>query len=119
VGGDTRRIVPHQRVPRQQQGFGLILVQALVPFLEGRGLKHALRQLTVIEGKDKLVVNQNVGAPRLMLELLNRRRQLPIVTDESQVRDDSSGNQSLADEDLTRMSRLYSTVVHSTPGIDQ
>ena len=117
-GGDAGGLVAHQLVARQMQQLRVELLLMAVPALEARAADHLLRQLRVVVGEDQVLVDQNVLAARLVLQLLDLADHLLVVRQERQPRLPLATHQRLADEDLARGHRVDQPEVHPALVVD-
>ena len=116
--GDTRSLVAHQLLARQQQQARLAFHLVAIPAFEAVATAHIGRQLRVVERVDELVVYQHVLPTRLVLEFFDLRDQLAVRVDERQLGLPFARHQRLANEDLARGSRIDVAEVHALVAVD-
>jgi hypothetical protein len=109
------RRVAHQQVAGEPQHLRVLALGLLAPALE-RGERgdpggHALE----VERGDRLVADQHVLPPRLVLEQGDLGDELPVVREERAARGERPRHQRLADEDVARRRRVDGAVGHAPP----
>ena len=104
--GDPGRFVTHQFIARQHQQAGLPLDLVPIPALERMAAVDIGRNLLGVEVVDQFVVDEDILAPRLVLQLLHLRDRLPVRGGERQRRVPVAGDECLADEDLACAVRI-------------
>ncbi len=118
VGGDACRLVAHQVVFFQVEQFRVGALRLLAPRFESRAVVDVMPgELTgnaaVVKREDQLVVDQHIGAARLVFQRLDVGDQLPVVGKERRARLELAADQRLADEHLARFRRIHRAVMHA------
>src|SRR5258706_1361028 len=83
------------------------------PTVELRAVVDTLWDETLVERVDQLVVHQDVGPARLVLELLDLPHEPAVVQEKRRACVVVALDQRLADEDLSRFGRIHRTEMHA------
>ena len=106
LGGDLGCRVAHQRLARQVQERRVALLGFAAPALERRRRRDLLRHALAVERGERLVVDQHVVPPRLVLELGDLGDEPPVVREERPRGRERAGHERLAHEHVVREGRV-------------
>ncbi len=121
ISGHPLGVVAHQLVARQVQQLRIGLLGRLAPCVERSQVEHIRGNLAVVESLDQRLVDQHIGATRLVLEALDLRHQALVVRKErhgpGRPLGDVPGDQPFADEQFAAQPGVDLAVRHATPRI--
>ena len=118
LGGDARRLVPHELVALQEQQLGVGAGRVAIPAVEAGAAVHLGRYLLVVEGVDQFLIHQHVEPPRLVFEPFDIGNQRPVVLKERPTAVPLARHQGLAQKDLARLHRVEAAEVHPALVVD-
>jgi len=115
--------VAHQLLAFEEQQLRLLRLGLAPPFVEGRQRGDAFRNDGVEEGVYQLLVDQHVGPPRFVLQVLDVAHQLLVVSQElplaQPVLVDLAQHQRMANQQFARQLGIHRSVVDSPLGVQQ
>ena len=116
LGSYARRFVAHQVFALQIKQLGIFPLGLAPPLVELGAVAQSLGNDLIVEGVNQLVVDQHIGAPRLMFERFNVEHQLVVVCEEGPAPRIFLGNlafnQTLADENVARFLWVHRPEIH-------
>ena len=116
VGGDPGGFMAHQVFALQVEQFRLLTFSLAPPLLEISAVADVLRDQAVVKGDNQFVINEHIGAARLVFEGFDVEHQLVVVFVKRPATGvflgDFTTYQPLPDEQITRFRRVHRPVVH-------
>ena len=116
--GDALGRVAHERFAGKQQQARILCFRRLAPVLETRGGVHMRRNARGVKRDERVVVDQHVLAPRLVLEFGDFGDQPPVVGEKWRIAGDIARHQCFTEEHGVRRRRI-DPAVGNTPARHQ
>src|SRR6266581_3374775 len=123
LGGDAIGLVAHQLFALEIKPLRHRRLGVAPPVVEGRQRGDVLGNPAVVEGVDQLLVHQNVGAARLVLEGFDVANKFEVMLEEfrppHEVLMDIAAHQRLAYEYLPRLPGVHGAEIDAPLGVEE